>query len=257
MALELQVVLTERPYVNSAELWQLASFAEWLSETEGLSKVKVNHSLRQSKLENVVKTLRLSNKPSLFHVDHPTEPSKELIGMTYRQLRGRDISHLIIRGFDRLIEHRQQWLPRVLQETSFIHGRLIDKDYNRIQNMEIIRSYESAGIDHSHLPKINNGKQPPFNEVIVDTSVNPGYWCFKKGYIEAVGSEMWLGKHFFERVNLSPDAVLACDWLETKELDNDVIHLKAYDKPFNSAEGEQRDIQFKLRELLFGNTDRA
>lgn len=251
MALGLQVVLTERPYTNSAELWQLANFAEWLNKTEGLSKVKVNHSLRQSKLENVVKTLRLSNKPSLFHVDHPTEPPQKTIGMTYRQLTDWGISHLIIRGFDRLIEQRQQWLPRVLQEPSFVFCRLMDSQFNRVQNMETIRRYESEGIDHSHLPKIHNGKPEPFSETIIDTSVNPGYWCFKKGYIEAVGSEMWLGKHFFERVNLTPDDVLACDWLETKVLENGVLHLKAYDHPFNRAEGEQAEIQFALRTLLF------
>ena len=122
--------------------------------------------------------------------------------------------------------------------------------------MKDLQSYEILGIDHSHLPKKNNGMIPPFNAEIVDTSVNPGYWRFCKGYIEGIGSEMWLGKRFFEQVNLDPSEVLSCAWLETKQLENGVVYLKAYDTPFDSSEGEQAEMQFNLRELLFSKASK-
>tara|TARA_Y100001960_G_C14119938_1_gene561681 strand:- start:116 stop:343 length:228 start_codon:yes stop_codon:yes gene_type:complete len=42
--------------------------------------------------------------------------------------------------------------------------------------------------------------------------------------------------------------------VDVTELDNGVVHIKAYDTEFNSDQGEQRAIQIKLRKLLFGQS---
>ena len=253
MSKRLEIILTERPYVNSAELYQLANFAENIQEFEGLNALRVNHSRKASKIEKVLIALRGSKTPGSFSLEHPYEHPSKLVDIRHIQLTDWNFSHLSVKDFDNLIDNRQHWLPNILKESAFIHCRLLDTKFSELQNMESIQRYEALGIDHSPLPKKNNGMIVPFNTEIVDTSGNPGYWCFRKGYIEAVGSEMWLGKRFFERVKLSPEDVLLCAWLETEQLENDVVYLKAYDKPFDSAEGEQAEIQFKLRELLFSN----
>ncbi|WP_390442973.1 hypothetical protein [Pseudoalteromonas sp. MTN2-4] len=43
-------------------------------------------------------------------------------------------------------------------------------------------------------------------------------------------------------------------WVDVTELDNVVVHIKAYETEFNSDQGEQRAIQIKLRKLLFGQS---
>lgn len=255
MSKTLEIVFKDSPYSNSSELCELANFAENLEKFEGLSTVKVNFSTKESKLTNLLSILERSNMPCGFDIDHPYEHPSKLISIRYIQREELNISCLFIKDFDKLIEHKVHWLTAILMEPSFIHCQLFDTQFDKIQNKKNIKYYESSGIDHSHLPKIDNGKKFPFNAIEVDTSVNPSYRKFRQGFIECIGHEMWLGKPFFERVNLNPEDVLSCAWLETLKLDNDVIYLKAYHKPFDSAVGKQADIQIKLRELLFSRCD--
>lgn len=251
MSKRLEIILTERPYVNSAELYKLANFAETIPAFEGVTNLRVNNSRKLSRIDNILTILRRSSTPGRFDLQHPTEHPSKLVDIFYIQLTDWGISHLGIKDFDKLIDNRDSWLPSILNEPSFIHCSLLDTQYDKRQNMEDLQSYEVLGLDHSHLPKKNNGMIPPFNAEIVDTSINPGYRQFRKGYIESIGNEMWLGKRFFEQVNLNPNDVLSCPWIEAQQLESDIVYLKAFDKPFNSAVGEQAEIQFNLRKLLF------
>lgn len=146
-----------------------------------------------------------------------------------------------------------KWLRNIIEHENFVHARIYNTRFDFLQNMTSLQSFELEGIDHSQLPKKHNGLPPPLAEMIVNISVNPRRWEFKSGYIEAVGAEMWLGKRFFELVNLPICTLKNVEWLHVDELEN-VVHLTAYDKPFDSAYGQQGEIQIRLRELLFSRT---
>lgn len=253
MALSIEITLTYNAFEKAYELWNMAGFTDALMEFEGLKKVGCNHALYDIKIENLNRSLKNSKQYYRFHVEKPERKNNELVYIGYINPSGSNLGRLDIHDFDNLINNRAAWLKNIYSHESFIQCRVYNTEYSHIQNMKDIQSYELKGLKHDHLPKINNGMPYPLNEDKVDTSRNPGYWTFKKGYLESVGSEMWLGRHFFNRVNLSVADLKKVDWIELKELGNGVVYIKSYEHPFDSSEGEQKDIQNKLRYLLYVN----
>jgi len=116
--------------------------------------------------------------------------------------------------------------------------------------MEDLKYYESENRSYDGLPLKSNGLPFPLEQKIIDTSKNSGRLIFKIGYIEAVGSIMWLSKNFLEKTGASKEKILACDWLHTEEIGN-IIKLKVQDVPFTNANGEEEVLQNKLRSLLY------
>lgn len=253
MALSIEITLTYNAFEKAYELWDMAGFTDALIEFEGLKKVCCNHALYDIKIENLNRSLKNSKKYYRFNVEKPEREKNELVYIGYLNPSASNLGRLDILDFDNLIKNRDAWLKNIYSHESFIQCRVYNTEYSHIQNMESIQSYELKGLKHDHLPKINNEMPYPLNEDEVDTSGNPGYWTFRNGYLESVGSEMWLGKHFFNRVNLSVDDLKKVDWLELKELGNGVVYIKSYEYPFDNGEGEQKDIQDKLRCLLYSN----
>ena len=64
---------------------------------------------------------------------------------------------------------------------------------------------------------------------------------------------MWLGESFWEVAGQNKEVVIHQDWLDV-ELSENYIKLKAQDHVFDSALGEQGELQDRLRSLLFANT---
>jgi hypothetical protein len=134
---------------------------------------------------------------------------------------------------------------------SFIHARVYDIEYEYWQNTSDPLQYESAGKAYSHLPMKSNGLPFPLEKTIIDISNNPGRRVLRSGYIEAVGSIMWLGKEFWGLTNAKQKNICAQDWIACEALSASVILIKAAEPPFVQDEGEELNIQNKLRELLF------
>lgn len=255
MALSIEIILTYNAFKEAYELWDMAGFTDALKEFEGLQYVSYNHTPHSIKIENLNRSLKKSKEYYSFHVENPARAKNELVYISYLNPSSSNLGKLDIHKFDNLIKNRESWLKNIYSHESFIQCRVYNTEYSHIQNMRDIQSYELYGLKHDHLPKVNNGMPYPLNMDEIDTSCNPGNWIFRNGYLESVGSEMWLGKHFFNRLNLSVDDLKRVNWLELKELDNGVVYIKSYEYPFDSSEGEQKDIQEKLRHLLYSNTN--
>lgn len=143
-----------------------------------------------------------------------------------------------------------KWLSHLLEDTRFIQARLYDDDYDTWQIMDDLGYYASCNHSYDNLPLKSNGLPFPLEATVIDTSNNPGRWSFKEGYIEFVGSVMWLGDKFWEKTGSSKDKVLACDWLQLEEI-GDTIKLRVHDKPFTTADGQEGILQNQLRDLLY------
>ncbi|MCF2907360.1 hypothetical protein L1285_03400 [Pseudoalteromonas sp. DL2-H2.2] len=254
MSLKLNISFLPNQFPRALTLWELADFSRALMNIEGLTRLINIDTCRTIKIENFVKSKdKVGTRPQTFSIDHPQNVKSFSHGLSFMPMSDWDFDQLLIWGFDELIKQRELWWRSVLQHPGLLMVRVMQEDYDIQQNMDDIRYHESEGWNHAHLPKISNGKPPPIDEMVVDTRVNPGHWRFKPGYIEGVSSEMWLGQHFFKHVGLDKQALYDVDWLEVTELGN-VTHIRAYHKPFDSDVGEQRELQIKLRKLLFGQS---
>lgn len=125
-----------------------------------------------------------------------------------------------------------------------------DYDYDYWQNAEDLILFKAAAKDFQQLKLISNGLPFPLTQDVVDISFNPGRSILKMGYIENVGSIMWLGNNFIERFGLNKQNLLSVNWLKCLEIPN-CIKIIAFSKPFICDFGIEKDMQEKLRKLIF------
>ena len=150
------------------------------------------------------------------------------------------------------VEHQMErgWVEAIAAIAPLISARTYDSKYEYWQNAEDPLIYETEGRSMEGLPMKSNELPPPLDQMIVDTSHNPGRKILREGYVEAIGHRMWLGLEFFRRVpGVRRDALLAESWLHVVELDNNVLELTAHKKPF--VDETTAEIQNRLRALLF------
>ena len=133
----------------------------------------------------------------------------------------------------------------------FIMAYVFDVNYQYWQNAQDPLQYSARGKDYSALPMISNGMQPPLEQMIIDTSRNPGRRILCEGYIEAVGATMWLGEVFWSRTHADRNA------LDQKHLTSpapNITSLSMRPSSFCSAEGEDGALQNELRTALFNRS---
>lgn len=95
----------------------------------------------------------------------------------------------------------------------------------------------------------SNGLPPPLEQLVVDTSGNPGRRVLREGFVEAVGAVMWLGPSFWPATAAKKEALCAQEWLRCDELQGGVLRITAAGQPFTSA--DTGAVQEGLRVLLF------
>lgn len=138
-----------------------------------------------------------------------------------------------------------RWLPLVYDSGDFIISYVMDIEYEAWQNPREVEYY-----DDNPLPKIVPNHPSPHNKPIIDISKNPGRRGFRKGYEEIVASKMWLGERFWQLTGTSKSEAMKAlkDYITEHE---NYLAIKMMDKPFDSDEGEQRDMQIMLRKVLY------
>lgn len=126
-----------------------------------------------------------------------------------------------------------------------------DVEYDYWQNILWPSTYQLAGREYLHLPMKSNGLPSPLEEQIIDVSGNPGRWIFHDGYIESIGSCMWLGEHFWNYVGQDKKQKLFAEsWIRTEVLESGVVKLIAADECF--MDESTADKQDRLRGALYG-----
>jgi len=145
----------------------------------------------------------------------------------------------------------EMWTANICSMGGLIQGWILDINYDYWQNAEDPLEYTTEGRSYAHLPMKSNGLPYPLEQMIIDTSQNPGRRVMRVGYVEAVGYVMWFGEPFWKITGTSKQKVISQDWLKCEERPVGILRVQAAEQPFTSAEGEQGEIQRRLRELLF------
>jgi hypothetical protein len=139
----------------------------------------------------------------------------------------------------------------VLDEQGFIQAWISDVEYDFWQNATDPLEYEGGGRSLSGLPMKSNGLPPPLDQLEIDTSANPGRNVLRQGYIEAIGSTMWLGNLFWERVGV--DRFARISLLEHQGFNvyecGRVVKVVTSDKVF--SDNSTLENQCALRRILF------
>lgn len=144
-----------------------------------------------------------------------------------------------------------EWAEEYCYIPAFTMAWLVDYDYDYWQNAEDPLQYEAAGRSYQHLPIKSNDLPPPLDDVVIDISRNPGRWSFRTGYVEAVGTPMWLSERFWRLTGTNPIGLAPRPGLRVSQPAPGITKLIAADEPFTSAEGASRAAQDSLRALLF------
>lgn len=143
-----------------------------------------------------------------------------------------------------------KWLGGFLDDPGFVQARVYDHEYDFWQNASDPLQYTARGRSTEGLPTISNGLPFPLEQVEIDISGNPGRWQLREGYIEAIGSTMWLGKSFPGRTGAQLDALKQLGWLRTT-VSGTVLRLQVEGGPWVSDRGAQAEQQRALRSALY------
>lgn len=140
----------------------------------------------------------------------------------------------------------------ILGLEGFIQAWVSNVEYDFWQNATDPLEYEGVGRSLSGLPMKSNGLPPPLDQMEIDTSENPGRNVLRQGYIEAIGSTMWLGNLFWERVGVdrfSRISLLKNEGFKVYEYDGFFKVVTSDEVFFDDSTIEK---QRALRQILFG-----
>lgn len=147
--------------------------------------------------------------------------------------------------------HLEEEIGPLLGAEGFIQAWVCDVEYDFWQNATDPLEYECGGRSLAGLPMKSNGLPPPLDQMEIDTSGNPGRNVLRQGYIEAIGSAMWLGNLFWERVGVDRFAsilLLKNQGFKVYEGDG-FLKIVASDEVFSDASTLEK--QCALRQALF------
>ena len=144
------------------------------------------------------------------------------------------------------------WWVRELHEAIPIkQAWVVNCDYDYWQNAQSLSDYEFAGKSSQGLPTKSNGLPFPLEEVIIDTSSNPGRWEFKMGYVEAVGSVMWLSNDLLQQLKSSIERIESIPWAQVLPFEEGIWRVQSSDQPFSEDQAEGVVRQDSLRSALY------
>lgn len=145
------------------------------------------------------------------------------------------------------------WVAPFLGESNFVEAWVSDVEYDFWQNASDPIEYESFGKKFSHLPLISNGLPPPLNQDIIDISKNPGRSIMRLGFIEAIGSTMWINKNLFELTKTNEDSIyIDNEFFEISNIDENNIKISSLVGKFCNE--DTSNAQNLLRSIIYGNS---
>lgn len=131
----------------------------------------------------------------------------------------------------------------------------------RFANEIVLQSIQEFGCNLAAILPISNlivqqsSYLEKFREFQIPNRTNlyfaPCYSNGRKGYVEGVSAEMWLGEPFWQFAKCTKQSLLKQEWLHCEEPSSH-LYVRAWPEPFSTVEGRQGEIQRKLLDLLFG-----
>ncbi|ACA85770.1 hypothetical protein [Shewanella woodyi] len=251
MAFELDIILSGEQLLKPGAVWDALRLD---ADIVALTPQPVRDMYIDKKITGISGYLWAAKDQMSFALGFGNAHLSVRPDMRFNQHTDFSYAKVSICDLDELIAHRAKWLSHIFEHPGFIYAQVSNTEYKRRQMMTSIQQFEIEGIAHSHLPKKHNGFPPPIGKEIVDVANNPGRFERRQGYEAAVAAEMWLGTRFFELTNLSKQQLEESEFMVNTQ--GELLHLTAYDKPFDCANGEQGLIQHRLWQLLYGNDEK-
>lgn len=143
------------------------------------------------------------------------------------------------------------WVAHFADNSNFIMAWVGDSEYDHWQNAYDPLQYSAVNKPYTHLPMKSNGQPYPLERTIIDTSANPGRRILRDGYVEVVGTPMWLGAQFWHLTHADQMQVENEPWLRVSRPLPHVTRLQAAEQCFVTAENGSGELQSKLRSILF------
>ena len=237
---EVEIVFSEGLYDSSPDVW--TRLEQQLNDFKG-SEVNDGFTGEKMLLAKVSHYLK-QNKSKSFFV--------ELAGgsVEFSLVADKELCRLDIKNLANSLEMAHSLIAALTDEPAFVQARVYDAEYDRWQNAENITLFEVANVEHSHLPKKSNGLPFPLTQEVVDISNNPGRWVLRKGYIEAVGSPMWVSKSLLNSVGVDEKKLMNVDCFSVEDLGS-FLKIVACEQCFTADVGIQAERQVMLRKILF------
>jgi len=220
---------------------------------EKIQTILVNHGIpvdgfihydEPVSLPQALKRLKKSNRMSF---DLEGQGFEFMLGA----VRNYNIEFLVIRSTDEVRIPWDDWVDHFARDSNLVIAWVADSEYEHWQNAEDPLQYTAVGKPYEHLPMKSNELPYPLEQMIIDTSANPGRWRFHDGYIEAVGAVMWLGPRFWQLTGAEQEQVANTSWLTVTHTTPSVVKLQAAEHTFTTAEGISGELQNRLRSMLF------
>lgn len=237
---EVEIFFSEGLYDSSPDVW--TRLEQQLNEFKD-SEVIDGFTGKKMLLAEVLRYLRQNKRKSFF---------VELAGgsIEFSLVADKELSRLDIKNLANSLEVAHSLIAALTDEPAFVQARVYDAEYDRWQNAENITLFEVANVEHSQLPKKSNGLPFPLTQEVVDISNNPGRWVLRKGYIEAVGSPMWVSKSLLNSLGVDEKELMNVDCFAVEDLGG-VLKIVACEQCFTADVGIQAERQVMLRKILF------
>ena len=140
----------------------------------------------------------------------------------------------------------EQLVKLFFRKALFIQAWVTDIDYDYWQNATDPLQFKSSGKSFEELPLKSNGLPYPLEQMIIDTSKNPGRRLLRDGYVEAVGSQMWFTRKFEQETGIDLNIEISGCSVENQ---NGLIHVHCGDKLF--VDNSTKNKQILLRQSIF------
>lgn len=168
--------------------------------------------------------------------------------LSHQILRRFGVQQIVWNGPD--LTARDLGEPWCLENPGFVMSWIASREYDYWQNATDPLQYEAEGRDWSALPRISNGLPPPLQQEIIDISRNQGRRILRNGYVEAVGSAMYLAPRFWELTGGDPSKARQLA-IESEQQPSRVERIVFAAAPFSTDEGECGRIQEAVRSSLY------
>jgi hypothetical protein len=227
--------------ISTLDAW--ASICECLKEAGVSSSVDAKLDGVQVKFDTVndnIQNLSLKH----FHIELDEISIVFGVVRTWEHVLIRIDNHSSLRYL-----HWDTIVKAFLSKAVFTQAWVSDINYQFWQNAEDPLQYKAHGKSYEGLPMKSNGLPPPLEQMNIDTSRNPGRRVIRSGYVEAVGSCMWLSDEFWLRVGSDKKKFIDEFADKIEQMEEGVLKLKVSDMPFTDT--STGVIQDKIRDILY------
>ncbi|WP_411845668.1 hypothetical protein AAFN60_18800 [Roseibacillus persicicus] len=234
------------PKLHAVDLWTCVR-SSLLAANELLDEYRVTIANDLSKngagQTKIIPTERIAEELSVF----PT--SKSLLFRENSSPRDRakfrfsyagSVGFLTISAKSSVSRHHFELVENLAQKEVLVNALRRSPDYSK-KFVSTATTKSQRSVTHTTAPLV---------ETPLDLIKYPGAHHRTSNQVIGVSADMWLGENFWQHASCTKEDVLNADWLEVEKHPNH-IYVKAWPHPFDSNEGEQREVQLKLLKLLF------